>query len=92
MRTKLTAPVGHRASASIPGGFLWSDFPSLLPLTRCLSCRNQSLTMKLLGYGVLFLALTNPLRLRLQQPWRQQLLLQARRWKGHLRLQVEPQL
>ena len=48
--------------------------------------------MKLLGYGVLFLALTNPLRLRLQQPWRQQLLLQARRWKGHLRLQVEPQL
>ena len=48
--------------------------------------------MKLLGFGVLFLALTNPLLLRLQQSWRQQLLLQARLWKGHLRRQVEPQL
>jgi len=45
--------------------------------------------MKLLGYGVLFLALTNPLRLWLQQPWRLQLLLQARRWKGHLRFQPQ---
>ena len=87
------AAVVHRASVSRPGGYRWSGFLSLLPLTRCLCCRSLSLTTKLLGFGLFsHPTLTYSLLLRLQQTRRQQLLMQARLWRYHLRQAAEPLL